>query len=113
MAANGLTKPHISANFEVFVWMTGIEDEKDLLTLIKREEELREILEQQKTGPEYSMAFGYRVDINQDVGMWLLKQGLGIRLATLLPPITELKWEHYQVYLHSNLQISTKMENRL
>lgn len=69
MAADGLTKPLTTANFEVFVGMTGIEDKKDLLALIKKEEELRETLVQQKSGPEYSAAFGYGADINRDVGM--------------------------------------------
>ncbi|MCJ1349687.1 hypothetical protein MMC31_007928, partial [Peltigera leucophlebia] len=57
MAADGLTKPLTTANFEVFVGMTGIKDKKDLLALIKKEEELRETVVQQKSGPEYSVAF--------------------------------------------------------
>ncbi|MCJ1348707.1 hypothetical protein MMC31_006940, partial [Peltigera leucophlebia] len=67
MAADDLTNSLITANFEVFMGMTGIKDKKDLLALIKKEEELRETLVQQKPGLEYSAAFGYGADINQDI----------------------------------------------
>lgn len=93
MAAAGLTKPLTNANFKVFVGITEIKDKKDLLAFIKKEGELRETLKQQKYGLKYSAAFDYKSDKNWDIGMWLLKQSLGMGLATLLSPMTELKWE--------------------
>ena len=63
MAADGLTKPLTAANFEVFVKMTGVEDKKDLLALIEREEELKETLQQHKTETDYNAAFGYGSDL--------------------------------------------------
>lgn len=42
--------------------MTGIEDQEDLLASIKKEEDLKDPLQQHRTGTEYSAAFGYAAD---------------------------------------------------
>ena len=44
MAAGGLTKPLIAANFKVFIKMTRVENKKDFLALIERQKELKERL---------------------------------------------------------------------
>lgn len=69
MSAASLTKLVITANFKIFVGMIGIKNKKDLLALIKREKELREILQQQNHSLEYSAAFDYGADRNQYIGM--------------------------------------------
>lgn len=53
MAADGLTKALSAANHESFVRMTGIEDSKDLLATKKREEDLKDSLQQQRAKTEY------------------------------------------------------------
>lgn len=62
MAADGLTKAFTAANHEAFVGMSGVEDQKDLLASIKREDDLKDALQQHRTGTDYSTAFEYRPD---------------------------------------------------
>ena len=60
MIADGLTKALSSAQkHNSFVRMTGIEDQKDLLASIKREEDA---LQQLRTDPEYSEVYGFGAD---------------------------------------------------
>ena len=60
MVADGLTKALSSAQkHDSFVRMTGIEDQKDLLASIKREEDA---LQQLQTDPEYSKVYGFGAD---------------------------------------------------
>ena len=60
MIADGLTKALSSAQkHDSFVRMTGIEDQKDLLASIKREEDA---LQQLQTDPEYSEVYGFGAD---------------------------------------------------
>ncbi len=60
MVVDGLTKALSSAQKHAFsVRMTGIEDQKDLLTFIKREEDA---LQQLRTEPEYSEVFRFGAD---------------------------------------------------
>ena len=60
MIADGLTKALSSAQkHDSFVRMTGIEDQKDLLASIKREEDA---LQQLRTDPEYSEVYGFGAD---------------------------------------------------
>lgn len=44
MVVDGLTKLLTATNFEVFVTMTGVEDKKTLLALIKRKKNRKKIL---------------------------------------------------------------------
>lgn len=48
MAPDGLTKALTAANHEALVEMAGIEDQKDLLASIKKEENLRDALQQHR-----------------------------------------------------------------
>ncbi len=60
MVADGLTKALSSANkHKIFVRITGIEDQKDLLASIKREEDA---LRQLRTDPEYSEVYRFAAD---------------------------------------------------
>ena len=62
MAADGLTTALSIADHESFVGMTSIEDQKDLLASIKKEEDLKDALQKHRTGTEYSAAFGFGAD---------------------------------------------------
>ena len=60
MVADGLTKALPSAQkHDSFVRMTGIEDQKDLLVSIEREED---DCQQPQTDTEYSEVYGYGAD---------------------------------------------------
>lgn len=60
MAPDGLTKAFTAANHEAFVEMAGIDDQKDPLASVKKEEDLRDADQQHRAGgPENSEAFGY------------------------------------------------------
>lgn len=61
MAADGLTKPLSAPNHETFIEMMGIEDQVDLLTSIKKEEELKDALLKHKIGSENSVIYGYGI----------------------------------------------------
>lgn len=50
MVAGGLIKALTVASFEAFVRMIGIEDKMDLLPLIKKKENLKEVIQQHRTG---------------------------------------------------------------
>lgn len=57
MIADGLTKALTAGKHEAHVKMTGMEDQSDLLASIRKEEELRDSLQQCRTGPENSISF--------------------------------------------------------
>ncbi len=60
MVADGLTKALSSAQkHDSFVKMTGIGDQKDLLSSIKREED---VLQHLRTDPEYSEVYRFGAD---------------------------------------------------
>lgn len=58
MTADDLTKALAAANHEAFVGMTGIENQKDILASIKKEDHLKDALQSHRTGTEYSAALG-------------------------------------------------------
>ncbi len=60
MVADGLTKALSVVKHEDFVGMTGVEDQKELLASIKREEDLRDAF--QRFGADLSKEFGFRTD---------------------------------------------------
>ena len=62
MVADGLTKALSSANYKTFIGMTGIEDQRDLLASIEREENRQDVLQQLRTDPEYSEVYGFGAD---------------------------------------------------
>lgn len=47
--------------------ITGVEDKKEILALIEKEDGLKKATPLQKAGPEYSAAFGYGADKTKDV----------------------------------------------
>lgn len=64
IAINGLIKPFIATNFEVFIKMTyKIKDKKNLLALIKSKKKLKKTLQQHKTKTDYNIIFGYKSDL--------------------------------------------------
>ena len=57
ITANGLIKALLNIQkHKFFMRMTGIEDQKDLLAFIKKEEN---ILQQLQTNPEYNEVYGF------------------------------------------------------
>ena len=59
MLADGLTKALSTAKHEPFVVMISIEDQKDRLAFIKKEENLRDALQRRQADSKFSEAFGY------------------------------------------------------
>ena len=58
--ADSLTKALSVVKHEYFVGMTGIEDQRELLASIKREDDLRDAF--QRRGADHSIAFGFGTD---------------------------------------------------
>ena len=58
MVADGLTKALSVIKHEYFVGMTGIEDKRELLAFIKREDDFRDAFQQQKANISKSFGFG-------------------------------------------------------
>lgn len=63
MIGNGLLKFFITAHFEVFLKITRVDNKKDFLALIKREEKLKKILQHHKIKTNYNIIFRYRSDL--------------------------------------------------
>ena len=63
MVADRLTKALITAKHNVFVEMTGIENQKDLLASIKKKENLWNTLQQPQTDPEYSEVYEFEANV--------------------------------------------------
>lgn len=60
--ANGLTKALSVVKYKDFVRMTRIEDQRDGLAFIKKEDNLRDAFQQH--GADYSKAFGFRTNMS-------------------------------------------------
>lgn len=59
MIADALTKALSASKHEDFVKMTGIEDQRERLASLKKENDLREALQQRRVGIKHSEAFGF------------------------------------------------------
>lgn len=62
IVVDGLTKLLSSTKHKIFIGMTGIEDQRDLLASIKKEENSQDVLQQLKTDHKYNKVYGFGAD---------------------------------------------------
>ena len=90
IVANKLTKALTTVKYNVFVEITGIENQKDLLASIKKEEDLWDAFQQPQTDFEYSEVYRFGADATWDIQKCLLKSSHWAQISYLFFGVAKL-----------------------